>query len=163
MATNTISTSTAVELQERNQVGTRLTKPAEPTSIQSSDEVLQASLAADAQVPDGGYAWVVISGCAVITWWFIGTSYCWGVLQAALVKEGISPASTLAFVGSLATACISFLGIINANIIRKLGPRVSALLGIFFLGLGEVLSGFATENIGGLFATAGVVMGIGIR
>ena len=48
-------------------------------------------------------------------------------------------------------------------IIRKLGTRASALLGVFLLGLGEVLSGFAIHNVGGLFATAGVVMGIGIR
>ncbi|KAJ5473231.1 Major facilitator superfamily domaingeneral substrate transporter [Penicillium sp. IBT 31633x] len=123
---------------------------------------MQQSLLADSQVPDGGEAWVVISGCAVVTWWFIGTPYCWGVLQAALVKEGVSSSSTLAFVGSLATACISFLGILNAQIIRKLGTRWSAIVGVFFLGLGEVLSGFSAMNIGGLFATAGVVMGVGI-
>ncbi|KAE8398489.1 major facilitator superfamily domain-containing protein [Aspergillus pseudonomiae] len=163
MATITQSVSTAVELQERNQVGGRLTKhTGDPTPPGDSDELLQASLAADAEVPDGGYGWVVISACAVITWWFIGTSYCWGVLQAALVREGLSSSSTLAFIGSLATACISFLGIINANIIRRLGTRISALLGIFLLGLGQVLSGFATKNVGGLFATAGVLFGLGV-
>lgn len=164
MATITQSVSTAVELQERNQVGGRLTKhTGDLTPPENSDEILQASLAADAEVPDGGYGWVVISACAVVTWWFIGTSYCWGVLQAALVKEGLSSSSTLAFIGSVATACISFLGIINANVIRRLGTRISALLGIFLLGLGEVLSGFATKNVGGLFATAGVLFGLGIR
>ncbi|KAF7590770.1 hypothetical protein BBP40_002386 [Aspergillus hancockii] len=147
MASNTNSTSTAVELQEGNHVGTRVTKPAaDVTPIQNSDEVLQASLVADAQVPDGGYGWVIISGCAIITWWFIGIAYCWGVFQAALVKNGTASASSLAFVGSLAPACISFLGIINANVIRKLGVRVSGLLGIFLVGLGEVLSGFVVHN-----------------
>ncbi|KAB8229393.1 MFS general substrate transporter [Aspergillus alliaceus] len=163
MASNALSVSTAIELQEGTQVEGRLTKPSgDRTPGESTDELLQASLVADAEVPDGGYAWVVISACAVITWWFIGTSYCWGVLQAALVKEGVSSTSTLAFIGSLATSCISFLGIINASVIRKLGTRVSALLGIFLLGLGEVLSGFATKNVGGLFATAGVLFGLGI-
>lgn len=163
---NPQSTSTGISLQDLN---TNLEeRPARTTQNDlstppSETDIMQQSLLADSQVPDGGEAWVVISGCAVVTWWFIGTSYCWGILQAALVKEGVSSSSTLAFVGSLATACISFLGILNARIIRKLGTRTSAIAGVFFLGLGEVLSGFSAMNIGGLFATAGVVMGIGIR
>ncbi|RAL00818.1 uncharacterized protein BO80DRAFT_445134 [Aspergillus ibericus CBS 121593] len=51
------------------------------------------------------------------------------------------------------------MGILNARVIRQLGTRKSALLGIFMLGLGEILSGFAVKEIGGLFVTAGVVMG----
>ncbi|KAJ5187756.1 hypothetical protein N7449_010750 [Penicillium cf. viridicatum] len=162
---NPQSTSTGISLQDLN---TNLEeRPARTTQNDlstppSETDIMQQSLLADSQVPDGGEAWVVISGCAVVTWWFIGTSYCWGILQAALVKEGVSSSSTLAFVGSLATACISFLGILNARIIRKLGTRRSAIAGVFFLGLGEVLSGFSAMNIGGLFATAGIVMGIGI-
>lgn len=99
----------------------------------------------------------------MVTWWVTGTAYCWGVLQAALVKEGVSSSSTLSFVGSLAPACISFLGILNARVIRIIGTRAAGLFGIFCLGLGEILSGFSFRNIGGLFVTAGAVMGIGIR
>ncbi|KAJ5497832.1 Major facilitator superfamily domain general substrate transporter [Penicillium expansum] len=150
---NPQSTSTGISLQDLNtNLGERPARAtqndlsATPTEL----DIMQQSLLADSQVPDGGEAWVVISGCAVVTWWFIGTSYCWGILQAALVKEGVSSSSTLAFVGSLATACISFLGILNARIIRKLGTRISAMVGVFFLGLGEVLSGFSAMNIGGV-------------
>ncbi|KAJ5374217.1 Major facilitator superfamily domain general substrate transporter [Penicillium concentricum] len=162
---NPQSTTTGISLQDLN---TNLeerpirTTQNDLSTPPSETDIMQQSLIADSQVPDGGEAWVVISGCAVVTWWFIGTSYCWGILQAALVKEGVSSSSTLAFVGSLATACISFLGILNARVIRKLGTRMSAMTGVFFLGLGEVLSGFSAMNIGGLFATAGIVMGIGI-
>ncbi|KAL5362165.1 major facilitator superfamily domain-containing protein [Aspergillus floccosus] len=161
MASN--AQSTGIELQDSSAAGERFPRPAgDSTPEFNSDDLMQASLLADAEVPDGGHAWVVISGCAVITWWFIGTSYCWGILQAALVKEGVSSSSTLAFVGSLATACISFLGILNARIIRKVGTRIAAMVGIFFVGLGEVLSSVAIKNIGSLFVTSGVVMGIGI-
>ncbi|KAJ6156671.1 hypothetical protein N7497_005556 [Penicillium chrysogenum] len=163
---NSQSTSTSISLADLN---TTLEERPARTSNQnglsttpSETDIMQQSLLADSQVPDGGEGWVVILGCAVVTWWFIGTSYCWGILQAALVKEGVSTSSTLAFVGSLATACISFLGILNARIIRKLGTRRSALAGVLFLGLGEVLSGFSAMNIGGLFATAGIVMGVGV-
>ncbi|OKL61560.1 hypothetical protein UA08_03901 [Talaromyces atroroseus] len=122
---------------------------------------MQASLVADSEVPDGGYGWVVIFASAVITFWFVGTTYCWGVFQAALVQEGVSSASTLAFVGSLTTACISFMAVFNAKAIRKLGPRLCGMLGISLSGLGEVMAGFATTNVVGLFMTIGVVMGLG--
>ncbi|KAJ5509674.1 hypothetical protein N7527_011817 [Penicillium freii] len=143
---NPQSTSTGISLQDLNTTNLE-ERPARTiqndlSTTPSETDIMQQSLLADSQVPDGGEAWVVISGCAVVTWWFIGTSYCWGILQAALVKEGVSSSSTLAFVGSLATACISFLGILNARIIRKLGTRRSAMAGVFFLGLGEVLSGY---------------------
>lgn len=154
--------STAIELQE-NTGEERQLKPQGPTTAPPSDNVMQASLLADSEVPDGGNGWIVISGCAMVTWWVTGTAYCWGVLQAALVKEGVSSSSTLSFVGSLAPACISFLGILNARVIRIIGTRAAGLFGIFCLGLGEILSGFSFRNIGGLFVTAGAVMGIGIR
>lgn len=157
------STATGIELQPSSGVEERLhPKPTgDVAPPATTDEVLQASLQADAEVPDGGYAWVVISACAVVTWWFIGTAYCWGVLQAALVREGVASSSTLAFVGSLAPACISFLGIVDARIIRKVGTQRSAVVGIFLVGLGEVLSGFAMRHIGALFVTAGVIVGVG--
>ncbi|KAJ7659855.1 major facilitator superfamily domain-containing protein [Mycena rosella] len=100
----------------------------------------------EAQVPDGGYGWVVVFACAVLTWWFVGTTYSWGIIQAALVKQGLSSASTLSFVGSSTVACISGLAIVNARVIR------------FW-----ILSGFATLNIGALFFTTGAITGIGTR
>ncbi|KAL2830368.1 major facilitator superfamily domain-containing protein [Aspergillus pseudoustus] len=157
------SSTTSVELASRSGAEERLHRTERPEALLEDDQIMQASLAADSEVPDGGYGWVVIMSCAVITWWFIGTSYSWGIIQAALVKEGVSSASTLAFVGSLAVACISFLGVLNARLIRLLGTRACAVLGVVLLGMGEILSGFAFKSIGGLFVTAGAVMGIGIR
>jgi hypothetical protein len=71
----------------------------------------------DTTVPDGGYGWVAVFGCDVLTWWFVGTTYSWGVIQAAVVKEGLSEASTRSFVGSLTTVCVAFLAIMNARIV----------------------------------------------
>jgi hypothetical protein len=160
------TTTTAIELQPHadNHV-TRTTAAAASTTYAAvrDDDVMQASLVADSEVPDGGYGWVVIFASAVITFWFVGTTYCWGVFQAALVQEGVSSASTLAFVGSLTTACISFLAVLNARVIRKLGPRLSGCLGISLFGFGEMMAGFATTDIVGLFMTVGLVMGLGTR
>ncbi|KAJ6461583.1 major facilitator superfamily domain-containing protein [Mycena vitilis] len=151
-ATST-SHGTPIELERRP--ASRL------ASERNSLSISQTQTLADSQIPDGGDGWIVLFGCAVLTWWFTGTSYCWGIIQAALVKEGVSSASTLAFVGSSTSACVSGLGLINARVIRHLGARNTALLGIFLVGLGEILSGFATLNIGALFVTSGAVVGIG--
>lgn len=164
MATSTHTLpSTAIELptlgpstEERQRNVHAQTEPvAEP------DEVMQQSLLADSQVPDGGYGWVLISACAVVTWWFVGVSYTWGVMQAALVDEMGYSSSTLAFVGSLCPACISLLAVPNATLISKIGARITALTGIFLLGLGSILSGFATHSVVGLFMTWGFVGGLG--
>lgn len=128
---------------------------------QEPDEVMLQSQMADSQVPDGGYGWILISACAVVTWWFVGASYTWGVMQAALVDRMGYSSSTLAFVGSLCPACISLLAVPNATVIRVIGARVTALLGIFLLGLGSVLSGFVTGSVVGLFSTWGLLGGIG--
>ncbi|KAL4971881.1 major facilitator superfamily domain-containing protein [Aspergillus desertorum] len=160
MAVPAQSSTTTVELSSMTGTGERLDR-ADPSSFSVQDTtIMQAPAEVDTQLPDGGYGWVAVSGCAVLTWWFTGTSYSWGILQAALVRDKVSSASTLAFVGSLAVACISFLGILNATLVRKFGTQVCGVLGIVFLGVGEILSGFALRSIGGLFVTAGAIMGV---
>jgi Na+/melibiose symporter-like transporter len=84
-------------------------------------------------------------------------------MQAALVQQGLSSPSTLSFVGSLNVTLIAILATVNVRLIRKLGARNTGLLGVSFLGVGEILSGFLTHNLGGLFVTVGIIMGIGTR
>ncbi|KAJ7645097.1 major facilitator superfamily domain-containing protein [Mycena polygramma] len=132
-------------------------------STSSSDTQPHVTPTATSNVPDpdGGYGWAVVFGCAVLSWWSIGTTYSWGIIQAALVKQGLSSTSTLSFVGSSTVACVAGLGLVNARLIRFLGARRTALLGISLVGLGEILSSFATHNIAALFITTGAIMGIG--
>ena len=127
----------------------------------AADAIIAESRIADAAVPEGGYGWVVIAACSVLCFWFVGTSYAWGVIQAALVKENVSTPASLSFVGSLTAACISFLALANARLMRKIGGRNTALAGVMFLGTGGIMSGFTTKNLGGLFFTTGVLMGTG--
>lgn len=131
------------------------------TADPETDDILQTSRLADSEAPDGGYGWAVIFGCAVLSFWNTGTIYSWGIIQAALFEQKLSSPSTLSFIGSLLCTVISVLAIINARVIRILGTRKVALLGVSFFAGGELLSGFATRNVGGLFATVGVVMGVG--
>ena len=132
-------------------------EPADP------DDVIHASLLADAEVPDGGYGWVVVGGCAVVTFWFVGSTYSWGVIQKPLVDQGLAKASTLALVGSLCMAGVAIYAVLNASLIRAVGGRTVALMGMTLLSLGQLLSGFSTNSVAGLFVTTGIIMGIGCR
>lgn len=85
-----------------------------------------------------------------------------GVIQAALLKEKVASPSTLAFVGSLAIACNAAFAIPNGRLVRAIGARKVAVIGLLSMGAGQILSGFATHSIGGLFITAGLMMGYGI-
>jgi len=92
---------------------------------------------------------------------YVGLTYSWGIIQAKLSSEHLAPDSTLAFIGSTSVAFISFAAIINSRLIRLLGTRNAAILASSLLGTGQILSGWATKSVGGLFVTNGVVMGIG--
>ncbi|RKK67504.1 hypothetical protein BFJ69_g14448 [Fusarium oxysporum] len=145
----------------------RLSLPVEQTTVDnfegslSLNAVPNAAVVHETTVPDGGYGWIAVFGCAVITWWFVGTTYSWGVIQTALVEEGVSGASTLSFVGSLTVACIAILAVANARIVSGIGAQKLAFLGVTLLGSGEILAASAVDNVGALFATVGVVMGVG--
>lgn len=122
-----------------------------------------ASHRLDSLAPDGGReGWIVVFACAVVTWWFVGTSYSCGVMQDVLVTSGLSSPGTLAFVGSMALAFISALAIVNARIARRMGARRTALLGVALLGGANVLAGSATKSLGGLFVTSGALAGLGM-
>ena len=160
----TLKDTMATELESRQVPSIELRRfSSAHHSPAESDNVVQSSLVADSTAPDGNYGWVVVFGCSIIAFWFVGTSYSWGIIQAALVKQHLSSASTLSFVGSLAVSFNSTLAIINARVIRKLGARSMGLLGVALLGLGGILSGFLTDRLGGLFVTVGIIMGTGTR
>jgi MFS family permease len=146
-----------------------LESPQQPPSPQptaenfgQTDNVVAQSQLADSTVPDGEYGWVIVFACSVLAFWFIGTTYCWGVVQAPLVQEGLASASTLSFVGSLAVAANSFFAIMSARIMQRIGTRWTAVIGVSILSAGELFAGFATHSVGGLFATAGVTLGVGV-
>ncbi|KAM0282369.1 hypothetical protein ACHAQH_003048 [Verticillium albo-atrum] len=126
------------------------------------DPVLEASRIADSTVPDGGYGWVVISACAIVGWWFSGVNYSWGVMQGALVERGVGSASVLSFCGALSPALMAALAIINARVVRLLGTRKLALMGIFFVGMSQIGASFVTHSAVGLFFLPGALLGLGM-
>jgi len=99
--------------------------------------------------------------CA-LSFFFVGLSYSWGVMQARLATENLAVDSTLAFIGSTAVSCVSFGAVLNGRLIRHIGTRKSALVASILMGSGLILSGWATRSVPGLFITNGLIMGYGI-
>ncbi|KAI0319530.1 MFS general substrate transporter [Amylostereum chailletii] len=116
----------------------------------------------DIDVPDGGYGWVIVAACSVIMSFSIGLVYSWGAIQSRLTESHLAPDGTLSFIGSTAASFVAFAAFLNARLIRLFGTRNAALLGCAIMGGGQVLSGWSTGSVGGLFVTNGVVMGFGI-
>jgi MFS family permease len=158
-----MATTTSIELEGPKVSPETPQDPASPDNFgPGEDTVIAESQLADSTAPDGGYGWVIVFACALLTWWFVGTTYCWGVIQGALVEQKLSSASTLSWIGSLAVALNAILAIVSARVIRRIGARWTAVLGILFLSSGEILAGFATRSVGALFLTEGITLGVGV-
>lgn len=142
---------------------TNRTQPRPPSSDTPSDHILAASCLSDSTVPDGGYGWVIVPACAVLAWWAMGTTYSWGVMQDALVLQGLSTPEVLSFIGGLSTGLVGAMAVINSWIIRGVGVRYAGIAGVTLMGGSEILSSFAVQNLGALFFTSGALLGLGIR
>ncbi|KAM3456853.1 hypothetical protein MY3296_001511 [Beauveria thailandica] len=130
-------------------------------TAEEEEEILAASLAADSTAPDGGYGWAIVASGCVLMWWGVGTTYAWGVIQRALVRDGLAGPAVVSFIGSLQAAMVSLCATANAWLLQRLGPRRTALTGVALMGGCEMLSSFTTRNLGGLFVTSGVMFGLG--
>ncbi|PSN73321.1 major facilitator superfamily transporter [Corynespora cassiicola Philippines] len=154
----TTTTTTAIELNPHSalqlqQLGSRTAEVDPAPEAHDND---------DSGIPDGGAGWTVLAGCAVIAWWMVGTPYSWGVIQSVLVEEGVSSPSVLSFVGSLSLGLVAALALLNARIMRSFGPRKIAMLGIVLMATSDLLSSWTLNTVGALFATSGVLKGIGL-
>jgi MFS transporter, MCT family, solute carrier family 16 (monocarboxylic acid transporters), member 3 len=129
---------------------------------QPSDDEASPGANAVSAIPDGGWsAWSSLIASALFTFWFNGINNSWGVMQAALFKQGLTSTSTLSFVGSLNITCCVMLSLLSVRFMRLIGARNAGLIGITMLGFGELTSSFTTSNIAGLFGTAGMLYGTG--
>ncbi|KAJ4288663.1 hypothetical protein N0V90_011900 [Kalmusia sp. IMI 367209] len=128
------------------------------------DEVPEDAAYSTTAIPDGGYGWVVVFCCSLTAFWSNGIINCWGVLQAALLDSSLRsvPTSTVSFVGSLSLALSAGLGIFVIQFMRWAGCRNTATVGVLLMGASLVGSSFCTDNVAGLFGTAGLMAGLGM-
>ena len=150
-----------IDLNSPNEDVTRTTT--EAASNPNSPFRDEAPTNAATSMPEGGYGWTIVFVCSLFTFWFNGIMGSFGIIQAALLRSQLSSTSTstVSFVGTLGLACIVAFGLFGVRLVRLLGARVAAFLGISLLASGEFFSSYTTSNLGGLFGCSGVLYGLG--
>jgi MCP family monocarboxylic acid transporter-like MFS transporter 3 len=157
--------TTTIELQPpllAPTTGSAQNEQVRTTTQQTNDNETLSNVDVVFAIPDGGWsAWSGLIASALFTFWFNGINNSWGVMQAALFKQGLSSTSTISFIGSLSITCCVVLSLLSVRFMQLVGARNAALIGVTMLGLGELTSGFTTSNVAGMFGTAGVLYGTG--
>ncbi|KAJ3728084.1 major facilitator superfamily domain-containing protein [Lentinula guzmanii] len=149
--------SQSIQLSEIN----RSSEVTHSQSPMSNEVTLNHTHSLVDEMPEGGYGWVVVASCSVIMFFSVGGFYSWGVIQAQLAAESIAPNSTLAFIGSLGVSLIAFGAIFMGRLIRSIGARNAGFLSCLLMGGGQILSSASSKNVGGLFVTNGIIVGLG--
>lgn len=113
------------------------------------------------QTYDDRKAWITVAASSLTMFVYLGVIYSWGIMQVRLVETTSSSLTTLTFVGSLATSFMICFSVVSDKIVCRIGYRLAALIGGFFMGLGEVLASFTTHHVIALFFLHGLLFGLG--
>ncbi len=90
----------------------------------------------------------------------IGILYAWSVFKQSLVEQGWSNADA-SMPYTVATICFALSLLIAGNLQDRMGPRKVLILGTIMVGLGMIISSFATSPMT-LLLSFGVITGCGI-
>lgn len=118
----------------------------------------------DDEVPEGGYGWVNVAAVSTINCFVWGVAASFGVYLAYYLANDHFPGATpldYALIGGLNFAIGMALAPLVTIVVRRLGTRPTMMIGVTVHALGFVSASFVS-SIGGLYATQGVLIGIGI-
>ena len=90
----------------------------------------------------------------------IGILYAWSVFKQSLVEQGWSNADA-SMPYTVATICFALSLLVAGNLQDRMGPRKVLILGTIMVGLGMIISSFATSPMT-LLLSFGVITGCGI-
>ncbi|XP_041033568.1 monocarboxylate transporter 3 [Carcharodon carcharias] len=111
--------------------------------------------------PDGGWGWMVLVGCFVIT----GFSYAFPKAVSVYFKELMHDFhigySDTAWISSIILAMLYGTGPVCSIVVNRFGCRPVMLIGGLLASSGMILASFSA-NITQLYLTAGVVTGLGL-
>ncbi|KAI5723609.1 hypothetical protein M8J76_008635 [Diaphorina citri] len=133
------------------------------TGVPQSDSILSVDKLSDkAQIPDGGWGWVVVLSSLVISMVADGISFSFGLLYMEfLIHFGESKAKT-SWIGSLFMAVPLLLGPVASSFVDKYGCRWMTILGGIISGTGFVLSATVANSIEAQYITFGCIAGCGL-
>ncbi|XP_072830048.1 monocarboxylate transporter 3 isoform X3 [Vicugna pacos] len=111
--------------------------------------------------PDGGWGWVVLGACFVVTGFAYGFPKAVSVFFRALMRDFGAGYSDTAWVSSIMLAMLYGTGPVSSILVTRFGCRPVMLVGGLLASAGMVLASFATRLLE-LYLTAGVLTGLGL-
>ncbi|XP_065253563.1 monocarboxylate transporter 3 [Emys orbicularis] len=121
----------------------------------------EGQLPASVKPPDGGWGWIVLLGCFVIT----GFSYAFPKAVSVYFKELMHDFhvgySDTAWISSIMLAMLYGTGPVSSIMVNQFGCRPVMLVGGLLASSGMILASFTT-NIIELYLTAGMLTGLGM-
>ncbi|XP_045691003.1 monocarboxylate transporter 3 isoform X2 [Phyllostomus hastatus] len=111
--------------------------------------------------PDGGWGWVVLGACFVVTGFAYGFPKAVSVFFRALMRDFGAGYSDTAWVSSIMLAMLYGTGPVSSILVTRFGCRPVMLLGGLLASAGMVLASFATRLLE-LYLTAGALTGLGL-
>ncbi|KAM4883144.1 monocarboxylate transporter 3 [Thomomys bottae] len=118
-------------------------------------------MAMGAGPPDGGWGWVVLAACFVITGFAYGFPKAVSVFFRALMRDFGAGYSDTAWVSSIMLAMLYGTGPVSSILVTRFGCRPVMLAGGLLAAAGLALASFATRLLE-LYLTAGVLTGLGL-
>uniref|UniRef100_A0A2K6V6Q3 Solute carrier family 16 member 8 n=1 Tax=Saimiri boliviensis boliviensis TaxID=39432 RepID=A0A2K6V6Q3_SAIBB len=111
--------------------------------------------------PDGGWGWVVLGACFVVTGFAYGFPKAVSVFFRALMRDFGAGYSDTAWVSSIMLAMLYGTGPVSSILVTRFGCRPVMLVGGLLASAGMILASFATRLLE-LYLTAGVLTGLGL-
>uniref|UniRef100_A0A8C5ZL62 Solute carrier family 16 member 8 n=1 Tax=Marmota marmota marmota TaxID=9994 RepID=A0A8C5ZL62_MARMA len=111
--------------------------------------------------PDGGWGWVVLVACFVVTGFAYGFPKAVSVFFRALMRDFGAGYSDTAWVSSIMLAMLYGTGPVSSILVTRFGCRPVMLAGGLLASAGMILASFATRLLE-LYLTAGVLTGLGL-
>ncbi|XP_063164538.1 monocarboxylate transporter 3 [Candoia aspera] len=125
------------------------------------DDVEQGQLPKKMRPPDGGWGWIVLLGCFIIT----GFSYAFPKVVSIYFKDLMHDFhvgySDTAWISSIMLAMLYGTGPVSSIMVNQFGCRPVMLVGGLLASSGMILASFTT-NIIELYLSAGVLTGLGM-
>lgn len=110
--------------------------------------------------PDGGWGWMIVAGCFVVTVCTRAVTRCISIFFVEFQMHFAKDYSGTAWIHSLVDCTTMLCAPLGSLIGNQLSCRVAVILGGFLASVGLVLSSFAT-SLEYLYATLGLLTGLG--
>ncbi|XP_021072980.1 monocarboxylate transporter 3 [Mus pahari] len=111
--------------------------------------------------PDGGWGWVVLGACFVVTGFAYGFPKAVSVFFRELKRDFGAGYSDTAWVSSIMLAMLYGTGPLSSILVTRFGCRPVMLAGGLLASAGMILASFASRLLE-LYLTAGVLTGLGL-